>query len=139
MWRNFPRAYPRTSMRHRALGSRMISAHALILGPPSQCLIDRIVSDATLNAVFQGLSTKLSSVSEERNILLSELIALQDNFNQEQCVTTVLGPVSRKSRNFSGDVILFVSSKRRLLEARNFAGIFIFIPFTTYENTSFTQ
>ena len=126
-------------MRHRALGKRMISAHALILGPPSQCLIDRIVSDATLNAVFQGLSTQLSFVSEEKNILLSELITLQDNFIQEQCITTVLGPVSRKSPNFSGDVILFVSSKRRLLEARNFAGIFIFIPFTTYEITSFTQ
>ena len=32
----------------------------------------------------------------------------------------------------SGDIILFVSSKRRRLEARNFAVIFIFIPFTTY-------
>ena len=29
------------------------------------------------------------------------------------------GPVSRKSRNFSGDIIIFVSSKRRRLEARN--------------------
>ena len=33
----------------------------------------------------------------------------------------------------SVDIILFVSSKRRRLEARNFAVIFIFIPFTTYE------
>ena len=32
----------------------------------------------------------------------------------------------------SGDIILFVSSKRRRLEARNFAVLFIFIPFTTY-------
>ena len=32
----------------------------------------------------------------------------------------------------SGDIILFVSSKRKRLEARNFAVIFIFIPFTTY-------
>ena len=32
----------------------------------------------------------------------------------------------------SGDIILFVSSKRRRFEARNFAVIFIFIPFTTY-------
>ena len=32
----------------------------------------------------------------------------------------------------SGDIILFVSSKRRRLEARNFAVIFTFIPFTTY-------
>ena len=39
----------------------------------------------------------------------------------------------------SGDIILFVSSKRRCLEARNFAVIFIFIPFTTCEKTSFTE
>ena len=39
----------------------------------------------------------------------------------------------------SGDIIHFVSSKRRRLEARNFAVIFIFIPFTTYEKTSFTE
>ena len=32
----------------------------------------------------------------------------------------------------SGDIILFVSSKRRRLEARNFAVAFAFIPFTTY-------
>ena len=34
----------------------------------------------------------------------------------------------------SGDIILFVSSKRKRLEARNFAVIFIFIfiPFSTY-------
>ena len=49
------------------------------------------------------------------------------------------GSVSRKSRNFSGDIILFVSSKVRRLEARNFAVIFIFIPFTTYEKTSFAE
>ena len=39
----------------------------------------------------------------------------------------------------SGDIILFVSSKRRRLEAGNFAVILIFIPFTTYEKTSFTE
>ena len=48
-------------------------------------------------------------------------------------------PVPRKSRLFSGDMILFVSSKRRRLEARNFAVTLIFIPFTTYEKTSFTE
>jgi len=36
-------------------------------------------------------------------------------------------------------LILFVSSKQRRLEARNFAVIWIFIPFTTYEKTSFTE
>ena len=39
----------------------------------------------------------------------------------------------------SVDIILFVSSKRRRLEARNFAVIFIFIPFTTREKISFTE
>ena len=39
----------------------------------------------------------------------------------------------------SGDIIRFVSPKRRRIEARNFAVIFIFIPFTTYEKTSFTE
>ena len=38
----------------------------------------------------------------------------------------------------SGDTILFVS-KRRCLEAQNFAFILIFIPFATYEKTSFTE
>mgnify|MGYP000306102156 CR=1 FL=1 len=39
----------------------------------------------------------------------------------------------------SGDIIHFVSSKRRPLEVRNFAVIFIFILSTTYEKTSFTE
>ena len=39
----------------------------------------------------------------------------------------------------SGAIILFVSSKRRRLEARNFAVILIFIPFTIYEKTSLTE
>ena len=42
-------------------------------------------------------------------------------------------------RAYSGDIIFFVSSKRRRLEARNFALTCIFIPFTTYEKTSFTE
>ena len=39
----------------------------------------------------------------------------------------------------SGDIILFVSSKRRGLGARNFAVALIFNPFTIYEKTSFTE
>ena len=39
----------------------------------------------------------------------------------------------------SGDIILLVSSKRRRLEARNFAVILIFISFATFEKTSFTE
>ena len=37
-----------------------------------------------------------------------------------------------------GDIVPFVSSKRRCLKAQNFALILIFTPFTTYE-TSFTE
>ena len=47
--------------------------------------------------------------------------------------------VSKLFGRISGAIILFVSSKRRRLEARNFAVIFIYIPFTTYEKTSFTE
>ena len=54
-----------------------------------------------------------------------------------------LGSVSRKTGNFngrnSGHIIFYVSSKRRDLEARNFAVILIFIPFTIHENTSFNE
>ena len=49
------------------------------------------------------------------------------------------GPVSRKTRNFSGEIILFVSSKRKCSVSQNFAVILIFIPFTTYKKTSFTE
>ena len=54
-----------------------------------------------------------------------------------------LGPVSRKFPKLfgriSGDIILFVSSKRRRLEAQNFAVISTCIPFTTYDKTFFTE
>ena len=72
--------------------------------------------------------------------------ALQDDKNNQ--ANPKLGidqrPVSRKSRKFSGimisgDIILFVSSKRRRLEARNFAVIFVLISFTTYEKTSLME
>ena len=50
------------------------------------------------------------------------------------------GPVPRKScGNFSGDIVLFVSLKRRCSVSRNFAVLLIFTPFTTYEKTSFTE
>ena len=47
--------------------------------------------------------------------------------------------VSKLFGRILGDIILFVSSKGRCLEAQNFAVIFIFIPFTTYEKTSFAE
>ena len=51
----------------------------------------------------------------------------------------VQGSVSRKSRHISGDIIHLVSSKRKRLEARNFAVILILISFITYEKTSFPE
>ena len=41
--------------------------------------------------------------------------------------------------HLGGDITLFVSSKRRFLEARNFAVLLIFVCFTTIEKTSFTD
>ena len=49
----------------------------------------------------------------------------------------VLGPgahfskVPKLLQHILGDIILFVSSKQRHLDARNFAFMLIFIPFTT--------
>ena len=56
-----------------------------------------------------------------------------------------LGPAVRFSKapklsgRISGDIILFVSTKRTSLEAPNFAVIVILIPFTTHEKTTFTE
>ena len=41
--------------------------------------------------------------------------------------------------HISGDIILFVSSKRRRLKARNFAVILMFIPYEIYEKTTITE
>ena len=62
-----------------------------------------------------------------------------------QHAVTATAPGTRFSKaprllgRISGDRILFVSSKRRRLEARNFAVILIFIPCKTYEQTNFTD
>ena len=47
-------------------------------------------------------------------------------------MTLRAGKVFGTFGRISGDIILFISSKPWRLEARNFAFIFIFIPFTTY-------
>lgn len=44
-------------------------------------------------------------------------------FNNSQRLESNLGPVSRKSRNFSAEKTVFVSSKRRCSVSRNFAVI----------------
>ena len=58
---------------------------------------------------------------------------------EKQAPGAFFSKVPKLFGRISGDIILFVSSKRRRLEARNFAVILIFIPFTTYEKTSFTE
>ena len=60
-------------------------------------------------------------------------------------IVGVRGPGARFSKvpklfgRISGRIIFSVSSKRRGLEARNFAVILIYTPFTSYEKTSFTE
>ena len=62
-----------------------------------------------------------------------------------QGMISVLEPGARFSKvpklfgRISGDIFLFVSSKQRRLEARNFAVILNSIPFTTYQKTGFTE
>ena len=67
--------------------------------------------------------------------LLFYLLVFLTRYNSGACFSKVPKLFGR----ISGAIILFVSSKRRRLEARNFAVILIFIPFTTYEKTSFTE
>ena len=76
------------------------------------------------------------------------IILIIDTLSRTVCNTpnTVLCcPGARFSKvpklfgHISGRIILFVCSKRRRLEARNFAVILIYIPFTTYEKNSFTE
>ena len=52
---------------------------------------------------------------------------------------TCFSKVPKLFGRISGDIILFVSSKRRPLEARNFAAILICDLFITYEKTSFNR
>ena len=57
--------------------------------------------------------------------ILSLLKQQPEKFRPGACFSTV----PKLFGHISGDIILFVSSKRRRLEARNFAVIFIFILF----------
>ena len=73
----------------------------------------------------------------EHGLYLGKFIASAGNFPHGW--DTSQGPVSRKSRNFSSDIILFASWKRKRSKTRNFAVILIFLPFTSCEKTSFTE
>ena len=86
---------------------------------------------------------------ETKKAIIERYLRQADSGTELNLIVTKLKGVNRPGACFSkvpklfgrisGDIILFVSSKLRRLEARNFALIFIFIPFTTYEKTSFTE
>ena len=88
---------------------------------------------------------KLSSSHVQRDLTLLWRL-LQLKLLKQQSLEAFLrthpddqGPVSQKSWNSSGDIILFPSPKQRRLEALNFAIILISILFTTYKKTGFTE
>ena len=60
-------------------------------------------------------------------------------FNIQVCSGARLPKVPKLFGRISGDIIFFVSSKRRRFEAWNFAFMLIFIPFTTYESSRLTE
>ena len=97
----------------------------------------------------------LTTASAERGITSHKLIVCYYNRTEYQypCntfggyVSTLLMAVQRPCfskvpklfKCISGDIILFVSSKGRRLEAQNFAVTFVFIPFTTYGKSSYIK
>ena len=54
------------------------------------------------------------------------------NVSVEKSPGACFSKVPKRFGRISCDIILFVSSKRKRLETRNFSFIIIFIPFTTY-------
>ena len=88
------------------------------------CLVSRTHSNADNLTTWQ------------QGLYLDKIIASAGNFPHERDIP---GAVSRKSRNFSGDIILFASWKRKRSKTRNFAVILIFLPFTSCGKTSFTE
>ena len=90
------------------------------------------------------------SIQLQNDVIQGKHYNLDDNFLFMYAVmsiplTTRMKPgacfskVPKLFGRISGDIILFISSKRWRLEARNLAVIFIFIPFATYYKTSFTE
>ena len=73
------------------------------------------------------------------------IIIIWTEFQSISTLLNGLAPGTRFSKSrelfgrISGDIILFESSKRRRLEARDFAAILICVLFITHEKTSFTE
>ena len=71
---------------------------------------------------------------------LMSLISLAENLETPRTSSgACFSKVPKLFGCISGDIIVFVSSKRRRLEARNFAGIFYFYSLYNIWKTSFTE
>ena len=87
-----------------------------------------VIARENINQV-QRSSLLLVSVS---TYLRLKLMGILSKSLRQLCTGACFSKVPKLFGRISGDIILFISSKRRRLEARNFAVIFISIPFTTY-------
>ena len=83
---------------------------------------------------LKGLSSE-----DTKRIMSPEMRPKSFGTFEKRARETRFSKVPKLFGRISGDIILFVSSQRRRLEARNFAVILICIPFTIYEKTSFTE
>ena len=81
-------------------------------------------------AKFEGLEPR--RCEDIKGIVAPERDPKSFGTFEKQAPGACFSKVPKLFGSISGDIILFISSKRRRLEARNFAVIFIFIPFTTY-------
>ena len=104
------------------------------------------VSFITLNVAEVGLKRVIGSWnSHSINGVYGILVGCEEHDVLAELAVVVLTPGARFSevpklfKRISGDIVFFVSSKRRRPEARNFAVRIIFIPFTTYEETSLKE
>ena len=78
---------------------------------------------------FDGLEHR--RCEDIKGIVAPEIGPKSFGTSEKQAQGARFSKVPKLFRRISGDIVIFVSSKRRLLEARNFAVILIFISFTT--------
>ena len=94
----------------------------------------RLVMALPWESYFKEIRSKNKSVCEN---------AGQENSGVACSYSSAPGACCPKLQKLFGrisrDIILFVSSKRGRLEARNFVVVIIFIPFSICEKTSFTE
>ena len=109
-------------------------------------IISYSFSTKTITWLWRWLSHRWSKHQSQTTVHLKTPITQMIFFNQGMRLLrrhfspgACFSKVPKLFGRISGDIILFVSSKRRRLEARNFAIIFTFTPFTTYEKISFTE